>query len=143
MRGLMLFLMTVLGACGIVDFGTGHDAANTSQPQTPVASTQATVPEQPAAALPDATLPPPIGAGSSLGRTVVSLGDPAEAGMWLKTPLVSTERPGQVRYRGVVVAVTLQPLDAEIGAGSQMSVRAMQALGASLSELVEVEVEAT
>lgn len=63
--------------------------------------------------------------------------------MWLKTPLVDFERPGQVRYRGVVVAVTLQPLDLEVGAGSQISVRAMQALGASLSDLVEVSVEAT
>ena len=95
-----------------------------------------------AASTPNPTLPPPVGAGSVLGTTVVSLGDPAQGGMWLKTPLVTVEQPGQVRYRGVVVAVTLQPLDVEIGAGSQISVRAMQALGASLSELVEVTVEA-
>ena len=80
--------------------------------------------------------------GSALGTTVISLGDPNIGGMWLKTPLVKAERAGQVRYRGVVVAVTLQPLDAEPGSGSQISVRAMQALGASLSELVEVSVEA-
>jgi len=95
-----------------------------------------------ATAVPDATLPPPVGSGSSLGTTVVSLGDPSIGGMWLKTPLVQTERAGQVRYRGVVVALTLEPLDAEPGSGSQISVRAMQALGASLSDLVEVSVEA-
>ncbi len=94
-------------------------------------------------AVPDATLPPPVGSGSALGTTVISLGDPSLGGMWLKTPLVKSERPGQVRYRGVVVAVTLQPLDAEPGSGSQISVRAMQALGASLTDLVEVSVEAT
>lgn len=95
-----------------------------------------------ASSVPDATLPPPVGSGSSLGRTVISIGDPSIGGMWLKTPLVDTKRAGQVRYRGVVVAVTLEPLDAEPGSGSQISVRAMQALGASLSDLVEVSVEA-
>ncbi len=91
---------------------------------------------------PDATLPPPVGSGSALGTTVISIGDPAIGGMWLKTPLVQTERPGQVRYRGVVVALTLEPLATEPGSGSQISVRAMQALGASLTDLVEVSVEA-
>ncbi|MCE8008854.1 hypothetical protein [Aestuariivita sp.] len=93
--------------------------------------------------LPNAALPPPVGQGSTLGMTVASLGDPAQGGMWLKTPLVRSERPGQVRYRGSVVAVTLQPLDLPVGSGSQISLRAMQALGASLTDLVEVTVEAT
>lgn len=143
MRRFSLVSMFALTACGLVPFGS-QEAEQASVPDTaPVAEPVVEATEAGASALPDPTLPPPPGVGSSLGRTVVSLGDPAEGGMWLKTPLVTSEQPGQIRYRGATVAVTLRPLNAEVGAGSQISVRAMQALGASLSELVEVDVETT
>jgi hypothetical protein len=93
-------------------------------------------------AIPDATLPPPAGASGTLGRTIASLGDPGEGGMWLDTPLVDVQRPGQVSYNGNVVALTLRPSGGAPGAGSEISLRAMQALGAPITELVEITVEA-
>ncbi|WP_054002367.1 hypothetical protein [Shimia sp. SK013] len=82
----------------------------------------------------------PEAAPGSLGRTVVSLGDAAETGSWLKTPLVTTTRPGRVTYKGKWVAVTLIPIDGASGAGSRMSLQAMHLLGLALTELTEVEV---
>ncbi len=150
MRYFLILSVLALGGCDTTRglFGGGDDAvlpAAAPVEATEIEPLDSFETEEPptGSAVPDATLPPPVGSGSALGTTVISLGDPSIGGMWLKTPLVSTERAGQVRYRGVVVAVTLQPLDAEPGSGSQISVRAMQALGASLTDLVEVSVEAT
>lgn len=83
----------------------------------------------------------PVGA---LGRSVASLGTAAEPGLWLKTPLVATRRSGQVQLvsSGMRVAVTLIPIDGPPTAGSRLSLAAMQALGAPLSDLVEVDVVA-
>lgn len=80
----------------------------------------------------------------SLGRTVASLGNAAEPGLWLKTPLVAAEGPGQVRYpaTGLGVAVTLIPIDGPATGGSQLSLEAMQALGIALTDLAEIEVRA-
>lgn len=141
---LILSMLTVAGCDFVRGLGDTGDAPSVLPAAAPVeASVLEPVDSATGAIAPNATLPPPVGSGSSLGVTVVSLGDPAEGGMWLKTPLVSEQRTGQVRYRGTVVAVTLLPLDLPVGSGSQISVRAMQALGASLTDLVEVNVEAT
>ena len=80
--------------------------------------------------------------GPELGSTVASLGYPAETGLWIKTPLVTREGPGRVRYpaNGKSVAVTLIPLDGPKTAGSRLSLSAMQALGAPLTDLPTVEV---
>lgn len=82
------------------------------------------------------------GGGASLGTTVASLGDPTEGGFWLKTPLVQAEAPGRVVYPGTgeAVEVELRPSGTEPGGGSQISLAAMRALGASLTGLPEVEV---
>jgi hypothetical protein len=82
------------------------------------------------------------GGGASLGTTVASLGNPAEAGFWLKTPLVQAETPGRVVFPGTgqAVEVELRPSGAEPGGGSQISLAAMRALGAPLTGLPEVEV---
>lgn len=79
--------------------------------------------------------------GGALGTTLASLGDPAEGGLWIKTPLVNTERPGRIRNpaTGAEVEADLKPLDAEPGSGSRMSLAAFQALGFGLTELPEVE----
>ncbi|WP_223424900.1 hypothetical protein [Tateyamaria pelophila] len=79
-----------------------------------------------------------------LGRTVASLGDAAEPGLWLKTPLVAVEGPGRVTYpaTGRNTSVTLIPIDGPATAGSRLSLQAMQALGASLTGLPEIEVSA-
>lgn len=84
----------------------------------------------------------PVAAAGSLGKTVVSLGDATESGSWLKTPLVAQTRPGKVWYKGRWAAVTLIPIAGESGAGSRMSLQAMQLLSLPLTELTEVEVTA-
>ncbi len=149
MRAFLLIPALSLGGCAALEpvLPTDRDPALTSDPAPVVSeddglSSEAQTPSVVVgSATPDAALPPPPGAGSSLGTTIVSLGDPGEGGMWLKTPLVQSQTPGQVRYQGNTVAVTLRPLDGPPGAGSQISLRAMQALGAPLTELVEVIVD--
>lgn len=78
----------------------------------------------------------------TLGRTVASLGNAAEPGLWLKTPLVSKEQAGRVYYAetNTTVDVTLIPIDGPSTAGSRISLQAMQALGAPLTGLPEVDV---
>ena len=136
----LLLTILALTGCGLVQRVLPPRAAETpeSTAEEPgeVTKRPQSRPEEPAAA-PVA----PVAAGS-LGVTVAALGDPAQPGLWLKTPLVRAERAGRVRYGGRAVAVTLIPLDAAPGAGSQMSLQAMRELGAPLTELVEVAVDA-
>ncbi len=77
-----------------------------------------------------------------LGTTVASLGDPTEAGFWLKTPLVDAPAAGRVVFPGTgkSAQVELRPRDAEPGAGSQISLSAMRLIGAPLTGLPEIEV---
>lgn len=84
---------------------------------------------------------PPVG-GEALGTTIASLGDPTEAGFWLRTPLVSAPAKGRVELAGgaVAVAVDLIPLAGEGGAGSQISLSALRMLGLSLTDLPELAV---
>jgi hypothetical protein len=76
------------------------------------------------------------------GETVASLGDPTKPGLWLETPIVSSETKGKVRVKatGATLEVTLIPIPGEATAGSRMSVEAMRALGVGLADLVELEV---
>ncbi|WP_299549832.1 hypothetical protein [uncultured Tateyamaria sp.] len=84
---------------------------------------------------------PEVSVGT-LGRTVASLGNAAEPGLWLKTPLVSVEQNGRVYYAETnkTVDVTLIPIDGPDTAGSRLSLEAMQALGAPLTGLPDVDV---
>lgn len=93
-----------------------------------------TAEEKAAAAQPDT-------GGGRLGTTVASLGDATEGGFWLKTPLVTAAGKGRVvnPADGKSANVDLQPL-AGGGAGSQISLAAMQTLGISLTDLPELEV---
>ncbi|MDO5658934.1 MAG: hypothetical protein Q4G36_11515 [Paracoccus sp. (in: a-proteobacteria)] len=75
-----------------------------------------------------------------LGSTVASLGDPTDAGFWLKTPLVSATTPGRITYRGKSANVELRPLSGPASGGSQISLPAMQLLGIGLTDLPEIEV---
>ena len=92
----------------------------------------------------DPVVPPANGTVSigTLGRTVASLGNAAEPGLWLKTPLVDAAQPGRVYYpeTNTTVDVTLLPIDGPPTAGSRISLAAMQALGAPLTGLPEVDV---
>ena len=84
----------------------------------------------------------PVAPSGPLGGTVVSLGTATEPGLWLKTPLVAKTRPGRVIWAGKTLALTLVPIEGESGAGSRISLQAMQALGMPLTELTEVQVYA-
>ena len=79
-------------------------------------------------------------AGGPLGTTIASLGNPAETGLWLKTPMVQTEQTGRVSYNGTTIDAILIPIEGSATAGSRMSLQAFQALGAPLTDLVEVNV---
>jgi hypothetical protein len=73
---------------------------------------------------------------------VASLGNAGEPGLWLKTPLVSAQRQARVHFpkTGQSVAVTLIPIEGPDTAGSRISLAAMQALGAPLTDLIELDV---
>ena len=96
-----------------------------------------TTPEQRAAAAAPAEAP-----SKTLGSTVASLGSPTEPGLWLKTPLVSSEQQGRVTNpaNGKSSLVTLIPIDGPATAGSRMSLAALRLIEASLTDLTEVEV---
>lgn len=96
-----------------------------------------TTPEQRAAAVAPAQTPSKV-----LGKTVVSLGSPTEPGLWVKTPLVKAEAQGRVTNpaNGKSSLVTLLPLDGLATAGSRMSLPALRLIGASLTDLTEVEI---
>ncbi|MFC4215676.1 hypothetical protein [Pseudophaeobacter arcticus] len=73
-------------------------------------------------------------------QTVASLGDPAIPGLWMETSLVTTEQIARLRSaNGKQVIVTLKPATGG-GSGGRLSISAMRALGAPLTELVEIEV---
>tara|TARA_B100001173_G_C15787198_1_gene461889 strand:- start:153 stop:641 length:489 start_codon:yes stop_codon:yes gene_type:complete len=77
----------------------------------------------------------------SLGSTIASLGNPAETGFWLKTPLISKTQPGRIicEETGKSVNVTLIPIDTK-GSGSQVSLSALRLLGVPLADLPEIKV---
>lgn len=85
---------------------------------------------------------PPASGGRVLGKTVASLGSATEPGFWLKTPLVSAEVEGTVKNpaTGQTATVMLIPIDGAATAGSRMSLSALRLIGASLTDLTEVEV---
>jgi hypothetical protein len=76
--------------------------------------------------------------GAELGRVVVSLGNPAEPGFWLRSALVTAPRPGTVRLAsGATAQVDLLPA---AGGGAQLSLAAYRALGLGLTDLPQVTV---
>ncbi|MAU53091.1 MAG: hypothetical protein CMN17_12135 [Roseovarius sp.] len=76
--------------------------------------------------------------------TVASLGDVREAGLWMRTPLVSAPMRGTVSDpdTGRSVALDLIPIEGDPGAGSRLSLAAYQALGLPLTALPELRVSA-
>ncbi len=84
----------------------------------------------------------PTGAGAALGRTVATLGNPADPGFWLETPLVDRVRPGRAvaAANGKAVQLELRPIDGAPGAGSRISLAALRLLGVGLTGLHELEV---
>lgn len=81
-------------------------------------------------------MPEPEPASGNLGTTVASLGDPTQPGLWLETPLVTSEMPGRLEAEnGSSAEVTLRPSGGAPGSGSRISIMAMQALGLGLTDL--------
>jgi len=82
----------------------------------------------------------PLSQGAAfLGRTIASLGDISRPGLWAETPLVGTKRPGRLELPGgPSIEVELRPNGQALGAGTQLSLEAMQALGVSLTDLPEL-----
>ena len=77
----------------------------------------------------------------ALGEIIVSLGNPADIGFWLKTSLIINQSTGRVMHTasGKSVNVTLFPLEQQ-GSGSQISLSAMRALDLPLTSLSSVTV---
>lgn len=80
--------------------------------------------------------------GALLGETVASLGNPAEPGFWLLTPLVTTPATGRVVSvtTGQAAEVELRPSGGAEGAGSELSLAAFRLLGVSLTDLAVLRV---
>src|SRR5690606_13112852 len=105
---LTLVVFALLAGCGrqpevAVSVGTGAEAPPPRPSRGAAlgsgASAEAfvtTTPAERAAALAG----PAPGAEARLGTTIASLGNPAEPGLWLQTPLVSSTRPGRIRLKG-------------------------------------------
>ncbi len=77
-----------------------------------------------------------------LGTTIATLGSPADPGIWLKTPLVTTLVAGRVVFgaNGKSVNLELRPSGGAAGSGSQISLPAMRLLDAPLTGLLELTV---
>ena len=107
---------------------------------TTVAEFDTTTAEDRQAAL-DTTAAEPAGE-EALGTTIATLGDPADPGIWLKTPLVGELTTGRVVYgaTGKSINLELRPSGGEPGSGSQISLPAMRLLEAPLTGLIELEV---
>jgi hypothetical protein len=78
----------------------------------------------------------------SLGITNISLGPPAQPGIWLETGLVSTLVEGRVENpaTGKSVNLELRPSGGPATAGSQISLAALRLLDVPLTALIDVEV---
>ena len=152
----LIVLCAVLAGCAQIEGLDGADPRPEPRPeQAAVSVPELAAPPPPPAARTveefdtttaeqraEAAVTPAVATEEALGVTVASLGDPTEAGFWVRTPLVSETRQGRIVYpqTGQSAKVELQPLDADPGAGSQVSLAAFRLIGAPLTGLPEIEV---
>lgn len=96
-----------------------------------------TTPEQRAAAAATGA-----GGGQLLGETVAALGNPAEPGFWLVTPLVDAPARGRVVSvdTGRAAEVDLRPSGGAPGSGSEVSLAALRLLEVPLTSLAVLRV---
>ncbi|PCJ05565.1 MAG: hypothetical protein COB16_15140 [Rhodobacteraceae bacterium] len=137
MRNILILITfgSLVSACNLIPDSTVSSGAILSAPDA-----VETVQLEDVAALPGNDVAP---AFSGTASTVAGLGDPTVPGLWMETPLVSTEQMARVRSAtGGAVTLTLRPIPGEVGTGSRLSIDAMRALGAPLTELVELQVTA-
>ncbi|MCL4675313.1 MAG: D-galactarate dehydratase [Pararhodobacter sp.] len=85
---------------------------------------------------------PPVPAQDGfLGETLAGLGAPGETGLWLRTGLVGENQRGRiVTETGRSLTLELRASGAAPGAGSQISLMAMQSLGLTLGQLATLRV---
>lgn len=144
--GLLLCVGLVFGCSQVTDLRDKLVAQPETQPQSTIDSGEAplaaplSVEPLPVEGSEPVTKPEPVKTAGLEARTVAALGDPARPGAWMETPLVTSERPGQVHYGDQGVNVTLIPAGGPPTGGSSLSLEAMQALGLPLTELTEVKV---
>lgn len=89
----------------------------------------------------DAALATPAATGEvNLGRTLATLGNPADPGIWIETPLVSQLVMGRVEVAatGKSINIELRPSGGEPGSGSSISLPAMGLLEIPLTAIEEV-----
>lgn len=78
-----------------------------------------------------------------LGEVVVSLGDPTQPGLWVKSTLVDVPTPGRlITQDGATLTVDLLPLGAAADGGAQISLEALRALGLPLTGLAPITLSA-
>ncbi|MDA5094062.1 hypothetical protein O2N63_08160 [Aliiroseovarius sp. KMU-50] len=77
-----------------------------------------------------------------IGTTIATLGNATDPGFWMETPLVATVREGRIKSNvtGRTVKVTLRPIPGPAGAGSRISLSALQLLDLPLDGLHKLEV---
>lgn len=86
-----------------------------------------------------AVAPEPAGE-ERLGTTIASLGNPADPGIWIETPLVSALAPGraEVVATGKSINIELRPSGRPPGSGSEISLPAMRLLDVAFTALEEL-----
>ncbi|PKP82273.1 MAG: D-galactarate dehydratase [Alphaproteobacteria bacterium HGW-Alphaproteobacteria-2] len=132
--GLVLVLAGCSGGIRVPDFMKPRLPGSGKGETQSVEQIDSTTEEEIAAAI-----AVPASTGDSLGRVIGSLGNVAEGGFWLRTPLVTQQIPGRVvvvRTRKAV-NVTLIP---DSGGGHRLSLAAMRALEEPLTALPDIEV---
>jgi hypothetical protein len=89
-----------------------------------------------------AALAPAAAGAQPLGETLAALGSPTEAGLWLRTGLVTSVTQGRVEVLdgSASLRVELRPSGAAPGSGSQLSLSAFNSLGVPLTQLVRLRV---
>ena len=89
----------------------------------------------------EAALAIPAATGEiNLGSTLATLGDPADPGIWISTPLVDQLTMGRVEVAatGKSINIELRPSGGEPGSGSSLSLPAMGLLEIPLTAIEEV-----
>lgn len=142
MRAIALILLPLLAACAL------PQRAPEPVPEPAPAVTESPGPEvlRPRARPATTAAPAPAAAVATdgrLGETLAGLGAPGEAGLWLRTGLVTAPRPGRiVTATGASLDVELRPSGTAASAGSQLSLAAMRALALPLTQLAAMTVYA-
>jgi hypothetical protein len=84
---------------------------------------------------------PPAQGEKGLGKTIASLGNAADPGFWVRTPLVDDVAQGRVvAGNGNSAQVELRPSNGDNSGGSEASLATLRLLDVPLTELVPLDV---